>query len=814
MTILTNLKALLFSGTALPRSDGAPSAGVAPQGDFAALFEGVAEARPAPPVAVPPAEGVGLPSPAGHGAPPTDATAGPASLAVESAAAPPSPSVAPFSHGTAALTDRAEQSPAAGRAASAVPLPDETAPAPVPDSIAHPRRPADPAIAMTAAPPGGTPSVQGEAAVWPLMGERMTGDSAPPAAAMARREEPPVAVSGHDRPPVVAPSSGAPSVPEQGASRPEKAAQDAPPVVVSERDARPLPAPVMRKDDRPDDGPPQGIADRAAPALTLSGDVPATPLDEAAKDDAPARPAFAHLPAAAGADRPDSGPRDAAPAEARGAFPPSPASTADAPAPAEDDEPRTGMKPATDQPAVPPPTAMAVPPPVIPESAPADSAVASPSRPAEPARPPASHDPFPAAAGADRQPIPDEASAPAVAAPLAQVPISPAPRPRATGPAPQPMPMPTPTPMAGRDREPEPATIAAPVPASPPEAPPANRPSPADRPGSAQPPLSQPPVSGEPLPIPPPGVAGMRPSAAAEGAAPPIVPGTADPVEPVAGEAPPADAKPVRAEALSLLQLVRDQLKGRESPSEAASPTRLPSAGRDGGLAPPDLTLSAMTGIGVDMPAAARPAPAAMTVPVPMLQPGAPADLSATLGDRVVDMGVSGQWIDGLARDIAGLSANGAQGRFQINADRLGPVQVDIRQGAEGASVSLTVATEAAETALRQDGDRLRLDAGLAAIRIADLRIERSPHIADAARADAAGQQSSSQNPSQHSGQNQADGGQANMGQSAGQDRWQARENFAAGRKDGADRAVLDPVDARDAAGNGPRRDFGRARYA
>jgi flagellar hook-length control protein FliK len=199
----------------------------------------------------------------------------------------------------------------------------------------------------------------------------------------------------------------------------------------------------------------------------------------------------------------------------------------------------------------------------------------------------------------------------------------------------------------------------------------------------------------------------------------------------------------------------------------------------------------------------------------PSIQPpvaAAPADLSASLGAQVVDMGVSGQWIDGLAREIAGLSANGAQGRFQINADQLGPVQVDIRQGSDGAAVSLTVASEAAEMALRQDSDRLRLDAGLSAVRIAEVKIDRMPHVAEAARSDGASQQQSSQQQGSQGASGWANNSQnmaQSQGQAQGQGRWRAQENNAFASKNSGDPAVLNHDELR-RAGNSAA----RARYA
>jgi hypothetical protein len=280
----------------------------------------------------------------------------------------------------------------------------------------------------------------------------------------------------------------------------------------------------------------------------------------------------------------------------------------------------------------------------------------------------------------------------------------------------------------------------------------------------------------------------------------------------------PVAAKPAKAEALSLLQLVRDHMNRRATPVRDSADAATPVSDRT-----PDKTTTAVDPLVAATPAAPHhgsevSVSQAATPQTPSVTPAAmpTVDLSASLGQQVVDMGVSGQWIDGLARDIAGLSANGAQGRFQINADQLGPIQVDIRQDGDGAAVSLIVASEAAEMALRQDSDRLKLDAGLAAVRIHEVKIERAPHVAEAAKADANGQtgsQSNGQqgNASQQQGAWQGAGQMAgqSMGQSSSQGRWQGRENNGLGHKAGSDPAVLNHGDTGDSAG-----DVRRARYA
>lgn len=274
------------------------------------------------------------------------------------------------------------------------------------------------------------------------------------------------------------------------------------------------------------------------------------------------------------------------------------------------------------------------------------------------------------------------------------------------------------------------------------------------------------------------------------------------------------DSAPAKSEALALLQMVRDQVAARQPGTPVRAGEALAARARTGGAAAPVET-SPANAVQPNPLDAAPQMPVVQPAAVPSIQPpvaAAPADLSASLGAQVVDMGVSGQWIDGLAREIAGLSANGAQGRFQINADQLGPVQVDIRQGSDGAAVSLTVASEAAEMALRQDSDRLRLDAGLSAVRIAEVKIDRMPHVAEAARSDGASQQQSSQQQGSQGASGWANNSQnmaQSQGQTQGQGRWRAQENNAFAPKNSGDPAVLNHDELR-RAGNSAA----RARYA
>lgn len=249
---------------------------------------------------------------------------------------------------------------------------------------------------------------------------------------------------------------------------------------------------------------------------------------------------------------------------------------------------------------------------------------------------------------------------------------------------------------------------------------------------------------------------------------------------------------PSSFEALSLLQWARDLAPERPG-AKAELFVRAADMGDSSSVAE---QVSLPTNFVVPAP----PTVSAPTMPIPL--PIAPTvDVAATIGATITDMSVGGQWIDRLARDIAGLVANGPKGSFQVDAGTLGQVEIAISRSSEGAVVSLRVASDAAEAALRQDGDRLRQDAALSAVRIADLRIERAP-LADAPRSDA-----TARDGGQHQGQSDQ---QAAMGQGAGQSAGRQRhDNNGFTPKATADRAVLEEGQARDRSS-----DALRARYA
>lgn len=127
----------------------------------------------------------------------------------------------------------------------------------------------------------------------------------------------------------------------------------------------------------------------------------------------------------------------------------------------------------------------------------------------------------------------------------------------------------------------------------------------------------------------------------------------------------------------------------------------------------------------------------------------APGAVGLALGQQVIDMGASGQWLDSISQQIASVAAGNGQGSFQMSPEALGPIRVDITQTDLGAQIQMTVQSEAAQVALDGERDRLIRDAQLASVRIADVRVDRVSQVGDSARSDMNSQQ---QNSGQQSG--------------------------------------------------------------
>ncbi|MEZ5656698.1 MAG: hypothetical protein R3E04_12610 [Sphingobium sp.] len=154
--------------------------------------------------------------------------------------------------------------------------------------------------------------------------------------------------------------------------------------------------------------------------------------------------------------------------------------------------------------------------------------------------------------------------------------------------------------------------------------------------------------------------------------------------------------------------------------------------------------------------------------------------LAGALSQQVVDLGVSGQWIEDIAQQIASIGANPGHGRFKIASANLGAVQVEITPGAFGSDILMTADSDAAQSVLARESDRLVHDARLASVRIGDVRVERGIVAPDAARGDMNGNgHNGGHTPSGHQS------GLAQNGQQNGGQRGQADPSTASGQGQG-----------------------------
>ena len=96
------------------------------------------------------------------------------------------------------------------------------------------------------------------------------------------------------------------------------------------------------------------------------------------------------------------------------------------------------------------------------------------------------------------------------------------------------------------------------------------------------------------------------------------------------------------------------------------------------------------------------------------------------LGDQVIDMGVSGQWIDRMAKEIAGLAEGNGHSRFTLNPPHLGRLQIDVWQGEGSTDVRLLTETDEATRRLAEGRPALQADARMAALNLGQITVEKS----------------------------------------------------------------------------------------
>ena len=96
------------------------------------------------------------------------------------------------------------------------------------------------------------------------------------------------------------------------------------------------------------------------------------------------------------------------------------------------------------------------------------------------------------------------------------------------------------------------------------------------------------------------------------------------------------------------------------------------------------------------------------------------------LGDQVIDMGVSGQCIDRMAKEIAGLAEGNGHSRFTLNPPHLGRLQIDVWQGEGSTDVRLLTETDEATRRLAEGRPALQADARMAALNLGQITVEKS----------------------------------------------------------------------------------------
>jgi flagellar hook-length control protein FliK len=116
---------------------------------------------------------------------------------------------------------------------------------------------------------------------------------------------------------------------------------------------------------------------------------------------------------------------------------------------------------------------------------------------------------------------------------------------------------------------------------------------------------------------------------------------------------------------------------------------------------------------------------ARMLEPLPDAVPVEPAfDASEFAIERQLDMSAEGEWLDGLARDIARTAGEGGTLRFRLNPENLGTLRVEITPQANGSAVRLTADTDAARTIIADAQTRLVAEAKANGVRISETHVD------------------------------------------------------------------------------------------
>ena len=99
-------------------------------------------------------------------------------------------------------------------------------------------------------------------------------------------------------------------------------------------------------------------------------------------------------------------------------------------------------------------------------------------------------------------------------------------------------------------------------------------------------------------------------------------------------------------------------------------------------------------------------------------------DVAQLIAEKQLDLVNDNQWLDRLARDIARTGAGDEPLRFRLHPQTLGHLQVELTQSERGATVRLTVETEAARNILVDAQPRLAAEARAQGVRLAGTEVD------------------------------------------------------------------------------------------
>ena len=106
----------------------------------------------------------------------------------------------------------------------------------------------------------------------------------------------------------------------------------------------------------------------------------------------------------------------------------------------------------------------------------------------------------------------------------------------------------------------------------------------------------------------------------------------------------------------------------------------------------------------------------------------APMPVAEALIAQKLDMAHEGEWLDQLARDIAGAGGKDGLMRFRLNPENLGSLQVEVKHSANGAAVRMTTDTDAARAIIVDAQPRLVAEARAQGVRISETHVDVGQH--------------------------------------------------------------------------------------